>query len=252
MRQGPCRRVLRRGRDFSDSRDSRDLRLICLPFAGGSTQSFQPLAQAVTADWTVLAVQPPAGRGLDLDELAACYLELLERDLVGEGIVFGHSLGAAVAHRMAEFVGTGWPEGLSLVLSAPPVPRTSLRELTSLDDQDFLAEATRRELIDPPPLPADVLHRFVLPALRQDLSVLPPQGWIPFPVPAPTEVIGGTDDRVVHPGVLRQIHREVGASSLRLVDGGHLYPVAAPARTWEALADLVNGPAEAVEIRSGS
>lgn len=231
MRAGPERVVLKEGHAFN---------LICLPFAGGSARSFVRMAR-YTSDWNVTAVQPPRGstggeRGLDA--LAHFYLGLLAADLLGPGIVFGHSLGAAVAHRMVELRAGQWPEDLHVVLSAPPVPETGTGELLALDDGALLAAATKSGILPDLGASEDLVLRLLLPDLREDLALLGRRGWQPGPLTTPVHLLGGTEDLACPPATLARLADRLGPSSTRLVEGGHMYVLERPADTAAALRDI--------------
>ncbi|WP_371618418.1 thioesterase II family protein [Streptomyces sp. NBC_00454] len=230
MRAGPERVVLKEGHSFN---------LICLPFAGGSARSFVRMAR-YTPDWNVTAVQPPSGfaggeRGLDA--LAHFYLGLLAADLRGPGIVFGHSLGAAVAHRMVQLRGD-WPEDLHVVLSAPPVPDTDTGALLGLDDRALLAATAKSGILPDLGASEDLVLRFLLPDLREDLAVLGRRGWQPGPLAPPVHLLGGAEDLACPPATLARLADRLGASSTRLVEGGHMYVLERPADTAGALRDI--------------
>lgn len=236
MRAGPERVVLKRGSGF---------RLICLPFAGGSARSFVRLARCTPGDWQVTAVQPPAGfdaGAASLDALAYFYLGLLTEDLRGPGLVLGHSLGAAVAHRMTQLRPMDPSENLHLVLSAPPAPKVSSGELLAMDDRALLAAATRQGMLPDLRTSEDFALRFLIPHLRDDLAVLGRQGWVPEPVGAPVHLLGGSQDKASPPTALAALDVLVPRST-QLVEGGHMYVVEQPARTARALVDISRGVA---------
>ncbi|MEV7417377.1 alpha/beta fold hydrolase [Streptomyces sp. NPDC089919] len=239
MRGGPDRVVLKEGHTFS---------LLCLPFAGGSARSYVRLANH-TDGWNVTAVQPPAGFAQTrpgLDELARCYLEMLAGDLRGPGILFGHSLGAAVAHRMVQLRSSDWPEDLQVVLSAPPVPGRDTGELLGLDDGGLLAAATRTGMLPDLGTSDDFAIRFLLPGLREDLAVLGSRGWRPAPAAAPVHLLGGTDDGCCPPAALAAVADALRPRSVRLLDGGHMYVLDRPAETAAALTEI------STELAAGS
>lgn len=233
MRSGRSRMVLREGGYF---------RLVCVPFAGGSIRSFTRLARHATVQWTVVAVQPPPAHTgkLGLDDLAAFYLNLLRDDLGVPGILFGHSLGAAVVHRMAAMSATEWSAEVQLVLSAPPVSEAPPIGLSSLDDHALLAAARELSMLPDLPVTEDALIRFVIPDLRQDLGVIGATGWTPSPVSVPVHLFGGSSDRLSPPDRLPALRMALQARSLRLIDGSHMYVIDEPARTCEALDAICN------------
>lgn len=245
MRAGPDRLVLREGGPFH---------LVCLPYAGGSARSFTRLVRQVTEEWTVVAAQPPGRDGSaapDLDELAEHYLGLLADDLAGPGIVLGHSLGAAVAHRMAQRHAAHWPTDLRLVLSAPPRPGPPACQVAGLDDQSLLAVARSHGIVPELGLPDELVIRLLLPGLRQDLGVLGTAGWAPEPVRPPVHLLGGTDDPASPPAVLAELADQLAARGTRWVRGGHLFVMDQPEETFAALRKIAGcAPARVAAARS--
>ncbi|MFT2017036.1 thioesterase II family protein [Streptomyces sp. 796.1] len=237
MRAGPDRLVLREGGPF---------RLICLPYAGGSARSFSGLVRQVTEDWTVVAAQPPTeqteGRAPDLNELADHYAQLLADDLAGPGIVLGHSLGAAVAHRMALRHAARWPATLHLVLSAPLRPGPPVCQVAGLDDPSLLSVARSHGIVPDLGVPDEVVARMLLPELRQDLAALGTAGWAPEPVPAPVHLLGGTEDETSPPFVLTELADQLAARDTRWVRGGHLFVMDQPEETFAALRKIAGCP----------
>ncbi|MEV2214940.1 alpha/beta fold hydrolase [Streptomyces sp. NPDC050997] len=231
MRGGPERVVLKEGRGFH---------LICLPFAGGSARSFVRLARYTPPDWQVTAVQPPAGSAhgaAGLDGLASFYLGLLAEDLRVPGLVLGHSLGAAVAHRMAQLRSLP-SEGPHLVLSAPPRPHHSPAALLGLDDRALFREATRQGMLPDLDVAEDFALRFLLPNLRHDLGYLGERGWTPEPLDTPPHLLGGTEDVACPPADLARLGDALAPRSVRLVEGGHMYVLERPAETARALVEI--------------
>lgn len=232
MRAGPERVVLNNGKGFN---------LICLPFAGGSARSFIRLARCVDSDWKVTGVQPPAdfqGGERGLDALAYFYLGLLSGDLHGPGIVFGHSLGAAVAHRLVQLRPGDWPEDLHVVLSAPPAPDPGAGHLLELDDRTLLAAATSSGMLPDLGISEDFAMRFLLPDLRQDLEVLDHGGWQPVPLAAPVHVLGGTEDDACPPATLELLRTALAPLTSRHVEGGHMYVLEQPSETSDVLREI--------------
>ncbi|MFG2723190.1 thioesterase II family protein [Streptomyces sp. NPDC048416] len=240
MRAGPERVVLREGHAFN---------LICLPFAGGSARSFVRLARHIP-DWNVTAVQPPtgfAGAESGLDALAHFYLGLLAADLRGPGLVFGHSLGAAVAHRMVQLRADEWPQNLHVVLSAPPAPHSATGHLLALDDKELFAATTASGILPDLGASEDLALRFLLPDLRADLAILGGRGWQPHPLRAPVHLLGGHQDLASTPAALAELAQCLQPRSNRFVEGGHMYVLEQPAHTADALraigAELTAGAA---------
>lgn len=235
MRRGPERVVLKEGSGFQ---------LICLSFAGGSARSFTRLARMTDSDWNVVAVQPPSGyddQEICLDALAHFYCGLLASDLRGPGIVLGHSLGAAVAHRMAQVWSAGWPRDLHLVLSAPAVPEAPTGDLLELEDRVLLSKAGRMGMLPDLQTSEDFALRLLLPSLKSDLAVLRTRGWTPAPVDAPLHLLGGERDPMCPPAVWSSLQESLRPLSSRQIPGSHLYVVEQPAPAVEFLREVAHG-----------
>ncbi|GHE12684.1 thioesterase II family protein [Streptomyces alanosinicus] len=248
MRGGPERVVLQ---------DGAAAHLVCVPYAGGSARSFVRLARQLPDDWRITAAQPPAGSpagaglaALDglrgLDGLARHYLRLLADDLAGAAggptLLLGHSLGAAVVHRMARLWPAGTADRVRLVLSAPPRPGAPTADLLALDDPALLAAATARGMLPDLGRGADFAIRFLLPDLRRDLAALAHGGWRADPVDAAVHVLGGTRDALFPPAAVARLATVLRARSSHLVEGGHLYVVEQPAATARALVEAAAHP----------
>lgn len=180
------------------------VRLVCLPHAGGAASFFRPWKAKLPAGVELMAVQYP-GRQARLDdecpqdmssladEIAAALAPLNGCPLV----LFGHSMGAAVAYEVTRrleraderpvtrlFVsGCAAPDATPRQL---PPPRTREELLASVEavDADDLA------LLDSP-----AVQELLLPALRADYQVM--DMYLPDrvdPVRAPIDAVRGVDD----------------------------------------------------------
>jgi amino acid adenylation domain-containing protein len=106
--------------------------VIAIPFGGGSSSVLADLAAALPPDFPLVAIELP---GHDLgrpDELLQplttvverCVAEIREQHIAGPIVVYGHCLGAALAHRLAERLAADGVSIVGVVLGgAFPAPR---------------------------------------------------------------------------------------------------------------------------------
>ncbi|GAA3029395.1 thioesterase [Actinokineospora globicatena] len=211
------------------------VRLVLLHHAGGSRLAYRGWERHLPVEWEVRALDAP-GRGLAhglplaprVDDMA---LSLLDRALDGLDrplALFGHSMGAAVAARMAGLLRAGagpapvWL-GLSGWTARPGRGRAVAEAMTDDEVVDLVAGlgGTPSEGLGDP-----LWRRMVLPALRADLAAmagfdpLVDTDWLHVPV----SVFGGRDD----PAVSQARLAALGAAAHRLVGvhvhpGGHFY-----------------------------
>lgn len=183
------------------------LRLICLPYAGGSASTYMSWAAHLPPEVELIAVQPP-GRGTRtgeapyaamaplVDELLSVFPEVVDRPYV----LFGHSLGSRVAFELAlrcQQMGLPLPVSLIASGSRPPHLRRSEHPIHDLPEAEFIAEL--RELNGTPEevLQNEELLQLVIPLLRADFRIAELYLAAQTRLACPLVVFGGTEDHEV-------------------------------------------------------
>jgi pyochelin biosynthetic protein PchC len=216
--------------------------LVCLPFAGGSSRSFEPLARAAPRSWWIGVPECRASCDFapTLDELAEATARTVRSLGAHRLLVLGHSLGAVVGYRAAQVLGGDWPADGTLVLSAPQRFDTAARnaaQLAALEPDRLVHEVRRLGLLSDHRHSDDVLRRLVLPAFRRNLAALAGYRHSPAPLPTRPVVLAGRHDRWARLADLHQLAGELGARVCE-IDGDHLFVVSRPRAVIDVLVDL--------------
>lgn len=220
-------------RRFHPRPDS-EVRLVCLPHAGGAASYFFPLSKAMPSFAEVLGVQYPGRQDRrneplidnipDLaDRVYAALLPWADRPLA----FLGHSLGASLAFEVArrferekDIVAAG------LFVSARRAPSTHRSETVHLlDDRGLVAEVDRLDGTASGLLKDEEVLRMVLPAIRSDYRaaetyVYEPGEPLRCPVLAMT---GDADPKVTLDEVAAWERHTEGPFELKVYPGGHFY-----------------------------
>jgi surfactin synthase thioesterase subunit len=223
--------------------------LLCLPYAGGGTRSYeswQPLLPQ-TVDLLTLrlpgretrAEEPPA---TDLAGLADDIAAELGPRLPGRFGLFGHSMGGLLAYEVARRLRDTYDaEPACLIVSGtrPPDRRAEERRYSELDDEQLREAVGAMGGTD-----AGVLHDpdvwgLVAPVIRGDLELCDSYRYEPAkPLSCPVVAYGSQQDPDVDSATVEHwAHFTTGPFASRMFPGDHFY-----FRTWpEAFAmDLVN------------
>jgi surfactin synthase thioesterase subunit len=186
------------------------LRLICLPYLGGSGAVFRSWAGALGRDVEVLPVELP-GHGTRFGEpplrsltaLASAVADALEAELRGRYALFGYSMGGLLAFEVARLVAANrLPPPAHLFVAATRAPDVPRREdaVSGAPEAEVFAALRRYEGL---PFGLDgepELAAALLPAIRADFAALEGYRFRQGPpLEVPVTAIRGADDATVTP-----------------------------------------------------
>jgi pyochelin biosynthetic protein PchC len=218
---------LRRYQDVPDP----VVRLICFPHAGGGASFFRRWSTCLPPRFDLRAVQYP-GRE---DRLREAFAESLT-DIADEVaatlrprpgvplVLFGHSLGAAIAYEVARrMTGPGAPA--LLVVSGRHAPRDPGRNVHRRSDDEIWAEVRAAGGTSDDLMGNAELRELLLPLLRADYRLS--ERYHPAPEPVltcPILACSGDKDADVDLSLLPSWSRlTTGTFAMRVFPGGHFY-----------------------------
>jgi pimeloyl-ACP methyl ester carboxylesterase len=222
---------------------SRGETVLCLHCSGGNGAMFAEVLDDLAADHSPIAIDLPGhGRSGGIDSLgctrkmAAFVAAFLDKWGIGRAVVLGHSMGGAVALRLA-LERPGVVRALVLCAAAPRFAGAAIpaveRCVAGVDPRPFF-----REAFSPKAAP-EVLRRGFMENLKTDPRALlgDLEACRDFDadaelakVAAPTLVLVGSDeDAAVRAGSERLAAGIRGATLATIADAGHMLPLERPA-----------------------
>ncbi|MEV7006387.1 alpha/beta fold hydrolase [Streptosporangium sp. NPDC051022] len=209
-------------------------RLICFAHAGGSVAAYR--------DWPALLPESIEPYGVQLPGRADRFGEPLPEDmdgLVGSAVeamlplldrpfaLFGHSMGAMVAYESTRVLEARGFHPMRLFASGARAPHEPRRraEISSYDDERFMAELTKLGGTDLQILANPEMREVVFPYVRGDFRLIENYRHAPGPaLRTPISVIVGDADPVVTPAQAKEWEtRTVSDFSLTVLPGAHFY-----------------------------
>jgi surfactin synthase thioesterase subunit len=210
------------------------VRLVCLPYAGGSASFFFPVSKALTPAVEVLAVQYPGRQsrrqepGIEnipdfADQIFAVLRHLDDKPLA----FFGHSMGAVLAYEVAlRMRQAQLPSPVRLFASGRRAPsRYRDERVHQGSDDDVVAElltlsGTSKAMLTDPEILA-----MILPAIRSDYRAIEsyrhdPDQRLDCPV---TVLTGDSDPRVSIEEARAWEEHTTGPTDLEILPGGHFF-----------------------------
>ncbi|MDK8183092.1 thioesterase domain-containing protein [Paenibacillus sp. UMB4589-SE434] len=210
------------------------IRLFCLPYAGGGASVYRGWQEAFPAEVGVYPLQLP-GRENRISEQPICSMQELVYALAEVVIphldrpfmLFGHSLGARIAFELARHlrrVGERQPSRLIVSGSrAPHIPEP--KPVHHLPDDAFIRELRRLAGTPETILQSRELINLFLPMLRADFTVDETYSCVEDkPLSCPITAFGGTKDTEAAQEEIEawQFHT-TGNVSLEMIDGDHFF-----------------------------
>lgn len=218
-----------------------EIRLVCLPHAGGGSRAYRPWQAALAPGIAVCPALLPGREGRWSEPAATRMAQLVEP--LAEALaaadrrplaIFGHSMGAAVGYALACRLAADpqAPTPIRLLVSGRPAPqlRPRLSPAHALPTPAFVQRLRSLNGTPSEVLAEQALLAALLPMLRADFAVN--ETYRPEPgtrLDVPVTAFGGIADPLAEPDELlawREVTR--GPFELRLFDGDHFYLNADP------------------------
>jgi medium-chain acyl-[acyl-carrier-protein] hydrolase len=210
------------------------VRMFLLPHAGGGASSYRLWPALLPADVDVRPVllpgrehrfNEPAIDRMDrlLDGLVPAIIPLLNRPYV----LFGHSMGACIAHALAHRLADPAQRPPALLIlsgrNAPSTPRAT-PSLHDRPDAEFLDGLRRLGGTPPEVLENQELMDLVMPTLRADFALANTCVPTSSPLRSPILVIGGADDpETTMAGLAAWTACTIGSTRVVTLPGGHFF-----------------------------
>jgi medium-chain acyl-[acyl-carrier-protein] hydrolase len=228
------------------------VRLLCIPFAGGTSALFSDWHRGLPPFVEVCALELPGRRRRaseplvqNMDTLMAEAVAALEPYLDVPTAIFGHCTGALIGFELARELarrGADVARLMACCARAPQLPDAG-PPVHELSDAEILAQLEDGGGVAEEVLGHPELIGLVLPALRADCQLVERHAYQPGPpLRAPISAFGGLQDRSVPPEMVDGWrHQTSGAFSLRMIEGNHYLLGTAQAVLVAAIADDLAG-----------
>jgi medium-chain acyl-[acyl-carrier-protein] hydrolase len=213
------------------------VRVIYFPHAGAGASAARHWSGGL-AEWVdVWALQTPGHESrfreapfVEIRPLVDCMTDAVTAATAIDVpvVYFGHSLGAIVAFETARAMrrrGARVPDLLIASGSTPPHQKVTAPLVSTLSDEDLLAEVGMSSGTSPEVFADRDLLSMILTALRADLEMGEQYDYAAEdPLDCPIVAFGGNDDPGVSPADLAQwsVHTR-GELALQLLAGGHFF-----------------------------
>ncbi|MFV0564076.1 thioesterase II family protein [Malaciobacter mytili] len=217
-----------------ESKQNVNLRLFCLPYAGGSASIYRLWQQEMPENIQVCKIQLP-GRENRINEQAIDSMEVLIQILVKQllsyfdkpFVLFGHSMGAMIVYELARYL-TNYTSytPLHIFVSACRTPNIAeLKTTYHLPNDEFINSLRQRGGTNEILLNNKEYMQMIEPTLRADLKLI--EQWHHNDIDklnCPITIFGGLNDTLVSPFILKQWRQYTNnVFKLKLFKGGHFF-----------------------------
>ncbi|MFY9074805.1 thioesterase domain-containing protein [Malaciobacter mytili] len=217
-----------------ESKQNVNLRLFCLPYAGGSASIYRLWQQKMPENIQVCKIQLP-GRENRINEQAIDSMEVLIQILVKQllsyfdkpFVLFGHSMGAMIVYELARYL-TNYTSytPLHIFVSACRTPNIAeLKTTYHLPNDEFINSLRQRGGTNEILLNNKEYMQMIEPTLRADLKLI--EQWHHNDIDklnCPITIFGGLNDTLVSPFILKQWRQYTNnVFKLKLFKGGHFF-----------------------------
>lgn len=212
-----------------------NLKIFCLPFAGGGATMYRTWAQYLPESVEVCAIQPPGRESrlrdpliTKMSELVKAIAEAIEGELDKPFIIFGHSLGALVGFELTKLLRRkGLPLPLLLAVSGHAAPHTSSQNpiLHEMSDTELVQTLRKYNGTPEEVLSNSELLGLFLPTIRADFKVLETHLYKPEPpLDLPISAFAGHQDPRVALEELKAWRFQTSSKfTSRVFSGGHFF-----------------------------
>jgi surfactin synthase thioesterase subunit len=212
-----------------------ELRLFCVPYAGGAAGVYRRWHELFPREVEVCAVELP-GRSTRASELpfvrlaplVSALADAIEPERDRPFALFGHSLGGLIAFELARlFRRRGGRQPRHLFISATPAPgrprsRPPVHTASDAEVKRHLhaLNGTPRELLED-----DEFMEMIIPIVRADFAVLETHEHRDEPpLEVPLSIFGGVHDREVNLTALNGwVRQSTAFPQLRMLQGDHFF-----------------------------
>lgn len=230
-----------------------ELRLFCLPYAGGSSQFYRFWKNHLSRKIELCPIELP-GRGSRLGEAPITDLSTLVQE-VAIGLYpyldrpfafFGHSMGALLSFELTRLLRQqGYPSPEHLFISGYRAPHLRLDDtlIHNLPESEFIEEVRRLGGTPEAVLADTELRELVFPALRADFAAMETYTYRPSTsLVCPITVFGGLQDPGVDGADLEAWRQHTtGKFRLQMFSGNHFFLHQAQSSILQVLHQQLSG-----------
>lgn len=211
-----------------------DLRLLCLPYAGGDASAFREWGAALPDNIEVVAIELPGHGQRMAEEPCRCMSSLVDvmagacaAAIDRPFAIFGHSMGASIAIELASRLATVAERSpVHVFVSGAQAPHIERRSLQHVSREELLVELRRWNGVPEEVLANNAIIELFIPILRADFALVDTRarGPVGGGLAAPLTVFSGIEDpEVTDEGLKAWRQYTSGTFDLQVFPGGHFF-----------------------------